>query len=49
MSQYDLDYLKKRYELKKAELSIEEAQNAMSTVRLRRDDEGNWGYVYTAD
>lgn len=49
MSQYDLDYLKKRYELKKAELAIEEAQNTMSTVRLRRDDEGNWGYVYTAD
>lgn len=49
MSQYDLDYLKKRYELKKAELAIEEAQNTMSTVRMRRDDEGNWGYVYTAD
>jgi hypothetical protein len=28
---------------------LEEAQNAKSTVRLQRDSEGNFGYVYTAD
>jgi hypothetical protein len=28
---------------------LEEAQDAKSTVRLQRDSEGNFGYVYTAD
>jgi hypothetical protein len=28
---------------------LEEAANAKSTVRLQRDSEGNFGYVYTAD
>jgi hypothetical protein len=28
---------------------LEEAQNAKSIVRLQRDNEGNFGYVYTAD
>jgi hypothetical protein len=32
-----------------AEIALEEAQNAKSTVRLSRDNEGNFGYVYTAD
>jgi hypothetical protein len=32
-----------------AEIALEEAQNAKSTVRLQRDSEGNFGYVYTAD
>jgi hypothetical protein len=32
-----------------AEIALEEAQNAKSTVRLQRDAEGNFGYVYTAD
>lgn len=49
MSKYDLEYLQKRYELKKAEIALEEAQNAKSQVRLQRDAKGNWGYVYTAD
>jgi hypothetical protein len=32
-----------------AEIALEEAQNAKATVRLQRDNEGNYGYVYTAD
>jgi hypothetical protein len=32
-----------------AEIALEEAQNAKNTVRLQRDAEGNFGYVYTAD
>jgi hypothetical protein len=32
-----------------AKLALEEAQNNVSTVRLRRDSEGNVSYVYTAD
>jgi hypothetical protein len=32
-----------------AEIALEDAQNAKSTVRLTQDSEGNFGYVYTAD
>jgi hypothetical protein len=32
-----------------AEIALQEAQNAKSTVRLQRDNEGNMSYVYTAD
>jgi hypothetical protein len=32
-----------------AEIALKEAQNAKSTVRLQRDANGNFGYVYTAD
>ncbi|MDD4804361.1 MAG: phage tail tape measure protein [Candidatus Pacebacteria bacterium] len=49
MSKYDLDYLQAKYNLKVAEIALEEAQNAKNQVRLTRDSEGNWGYTYTAD
>lgn len=49
MSKYDLEYLQKKYELRKAEIALEETQNAKTTVRMRQDNEGNWGYVYTAN
>lgn len=49
LSQYDIEALQKKYELEKARLALEDVQNAKQTVRLQRDSEGNWGYVYTAD
>lgn len=49
VSQYELDHLRKKYELRVAEIALEEAQNAKSQVRMQRDYEGNWSYVYTAD
>ena len=49
MSQYDIDALRKKYELRVAEIALEEAQNNKSVVRMRRDSEGNMSYVYTAD
>ena len=48
-SEYQLENLRKKYDLRLAEIALEEAQNAKSTVRLTRDAEGNFGYVYTAD
>lgn len=48
LSEYDISYLQKKYELKLAEIALEEAQNAKSTVRMTRDSEGNWSYTYTA-
>lgn len=49
MTQYEVDELRARYELRLAEIALEEAQNAKSQVRMRRDSEGSWSYVYTAD
>lgn len=49
MSSYDLDYLQKKLDLKLAEIALDEAQNAKSQVTMRRDSEGNYNYVYTAD
>ena len=49
MTQYEVDELQARYDLRLAEIALEEAQNAKSQVRMQRDSEGNWGYVYTAD
>ena len=49
MTQYELDELRAKYDLRLAEIALEEAQNAKSVVRMQRNATGNWGYVYTAD
>ena len=49
LSNYELEIQQAKYDLLLAEIALEEAQNAKSTVRLQRDAEGNFGYVYTAD
>ena len=47
MSEYDLEYLQAEYNLRLAEIALEDAQRAKDTVRLSRDSEGNFSYVYT--
>ena len=49
LSKYELEIQEAKYNLLLAEIALEDAQNAKSTVRLQRDAEGNFGYVYTAD
>ena len=49
LSEYDLEYLQKTYDLRMAEIALEEAQKAKDTVRLTRDNEGNWSYAYTTN
>lgn len=49
LSKYELEIQQAKYDLLLAEIALEEAQNAKATVRLSRDNEGNFGYVYTAD
>ena len=49
LSQYELEIQQAKYDLLLAEIALEEAQQSKSTVRLQRDSEGNFGYVYTAD
>lgn len=45
----ELELAQSRYKVLQAQIALEEAQNAKSIVRLRRDNEGNFGYIYTAD
>lgn len=49
LSEYDVEFMQKRLELEMAQIALEEAQNAKNMVRMTRDNEGNWSYVYTAD
>ena len=49
LSKLELELAQARYEVLLAEIALEEAQNTKSTVRLQRDNEGNFGYVYTSD
>ena len=49
LSAYDLDILDKKYKLELARQALEDARDAKSLVRLSRDNNGNWGYVYTAN
>lgn len=49
MSEYELNFLQKKYELYQAQIALEEAQNAKSQVRMTRDANGNMSYTYTAD
>lgn len=49
MSEYEVQQLRKQYELKLAEIALEEAKSAKSEVRMTKDSEGNFSYVYTAN
>ena len=49
LTQYDIDRANKKYELTLKQIALEEAQNNKSTMRLRRDAQGNYSYQYVAD
>ena len=49
LSEYDLDILDKKYKLELARQALEDARDAKSLVRLSRDNNGNWGYIYTSN
>lgn len=49
LSKTELEIAQARYSVLEAEIALEEAKNAKSEVRLTRDSEGNFGYVYTAN
>lgn len=49
MSEYELEVLQKEYDLELAKIQMEEAKEAKSQVRMTKDSEGNYSYVYTAD
>lgn len=49
MSQWELSNLEKELALRQAALAVEEATSVKSQVRMSRDNEGNYSYIYTAD
>lgn len=49
LSKYDVDLLNAKYNLTLAQMALEDAQNAKSTVRLVRNASGNWDYQFTAN
>lgn len=49
LSNLELEIAQAKYKQLQVQIALEEAQNAKSIVRLSRDNEGNYGYVYTSD
>lgn len=49
ITDYQLSKLQKIYDLRLAEIALEEAQNNKSQARLVRNAQGNWNYVFTAN
>lgn len=49
LSKYDLDLANARYELLVAQIALEEAQANKTSMRLKRDSQGNYSYVYAED
>ena len=49
LTQYDVDRANMKYEIALKQIALEEAQQNKSTMRLRRDSQGNYTYQYVAD
>jgi TP901 family phage tail tape measure protein len=49
LSQYDVDLANQKYEVLLKQIALEEAQNNKTNMRLKRDSQGNYSYVYTQD
>jgi hypothetical protein len=49
LTQYDLDRAELRYQIALKQIALQEAQQNKSTMRLRRDSQGNYTYQYVSD
>jgi len=49
LRQIDVDIANKKFEIMKAQMALEDAQQAKTQMRLRRDSQGNYTYQYVAD
>lgn len=49
LTQYDVDRANKILEIEKARIALEDARNNKTTLRLKRDSQGNYSYQFTAD
>ena len=49
ISEYDVQYAEMQIELLQKRIALEEAERNKQQLKLRRDSQGNYNYVYTAD
>lgn len=49
LTQYDIDRANMKYEIALKQIALEEAQQNKSTLRLKRDSQGNYSYQYAGD
>lgn len=49
LSEYDVKYAESQLEILKAQIALEDAQNAKNKLQLQRDAQGNYKYIYTSD
>ena len=49
LSEYDVQYANAQLEILQKQIALQEAQRNKSQLQLRRDNQGNYSYVYTAD
>ena len=49
LSEYDIGLAEKELAIYQAQIALEEAQNSKNTMKLMRNEAGNWTYNYVAD
>ena len=49
LTQYDLDAAEARYQIALKEMALEDARNNKTSMKLVRNEQGNWAYQYVAD
>ena len=49
ITQYDIDRAEKLLQVEQARIALEEAQSSKTSLRLKRDSQGNYSYEYAAD
>lgn len=49
LTQYDIDAANARFDILQKEIALEDAQNNKNTMKVTRNQEGNWTYQYVAD
>ena len=49
LTQYDLDAAEARYQIALKEAALEDARNNKTSMKLTRNEQGNWSYQYVAD
>ena len=49
LTQYDVDRAEKLLQIEQARIALEQAQSSKTSMRLKRDSQGNYSYEYAAD
>lgn len=49
LSEYDIELAEKRLAVYQAQIALEDAQNNKTSMKLTRNEAGNWTYQYVAD